>query len=207
MLYFAGREREAAHYYRYVRENYGRTSEGNVNRAVLKPLVDYVMDSFYEGLDSWSEMRTAITELLANSFNELMMGNRARCFALVNKTMRLHAEYNKGRTGAQADKMRLPPFRDYQADVLRLWLQQPAVTATVVANKARLWGFLPLYLKQAVYDDMRELFARECKAVGFDARRAFPEPEGMEQYRQQRGRRGPEKAEDRGIDTPAQRFQ
>lgn len=207
MLYFAGREREAAKYFRYLRENYGRTSAGNVNRALLKPLVDYVMDSFYEGIEGWSETRTAITELLGNSFNELMRGNLARYNALVKKAIELHSEYNQGRTTAQTDKMRLPPFPDYQADVLRLWLDQPAVTPTVTVNKARLWGFLPLYLKQAVYDDVRALFARECEASRFDERSAFPEPPGMEQYRAERGRRGPEEKDDDDIGTPAQRFQ
>ncbi|MFQ5805608.1 MAG: hypothetical protein ACE5I3_04070 [Phycisphaerae bacterium] len=205
LLYFAGREREAAKYFQYLRDNYSRTVDGRFNPTFAKPLARYVMDSFLENIDGYSETRDAISVLLMSSFNELRQGNLARHNLLVKKALDLHSKYNEGRMTEQRDKMQLPPFRDYQADVLRAWFRQPAISPTVTVNKARLWVYLPLYLKHAVYDELHELFARECAARAFEVRRAFPEPPGMQQSRERTGRRGPDKRED-GVETPAQQI-
>jgi hypothetical protein len=203
MLYFAGREREARRYFEYLRENYSRSSLGDFNPAFAKSLRDFVMDNYLENIDGYWERRAAISQLLVRSFNELMQGNLAHYNGLVTKAIDLHAKHNREHTTGESTKLRLPPFRDYQADVLRAWLGQPSVSPTMTVNKARLWRMLPLYLKHAVYDDLRELFEEECQAMGFDAGKAFPEPEGMEQYRQERERRGPEPEAD-DVETPAQ---
>lgn len=203
MLYFAGRQREAARYYRYLRNNYSRSGDGGINPAFAKPLAQYVEDSLLENIEGYWDTRTTIDALLANSFDELLRGNRARCTALVKKGLALHSQYNQGRMKETTKKMRLPPYPDYRADVLRAWLRQPALSPFVTVNKARLWRVLPVYLKLAVYDDVSGLFARECEAMGFDLESAFPAPPGLEQHRERRGRRGPEKKDD-GVETPAQ---
>ena len=101
--------------------------------------------------------------------------------------------------------MQLPPFRDYRGDILRGVLGQPAFTPSVTVNKARLWAMLPLWLKHAVYDDLAERLAGECEAMRFDVDSAFPEPLGMEQYREEKGRRGPEQRK-KDLETPAQQI-
>jgi hypothetical protein len=206
MLYFAGRQREARKYFDYLRDNYGLSSNGEINPVFAKPLGRFVEDNLLENIEGYSETRTAITYCLVRAFDELMQGNLAGYYPLLRKARGLHANYNEGRMTEQTDKMRLPPFRDYQADVLRDWFRQPAISPTVTVNKARLWRYLPLYLKQAVYDDLLPLFQRECEAMGFDVARAFPEPADMEQYRQQKGRRGPEIEKKDGVETPAQQL-
>ena len=49
---------------------------------------------------------------------------------------------------------------------------------------SRLWRRAPLYVRQAVYDDLLPMFERECQVWEFDLARAFPEPPGMEAYRE-----------------------
>ncbi len=205
MLYFGGRKREARRYFDYLRENYGLSGDGRVNPAVVKWLPEFVEDNLRENIDSHWQVRSTISNLLKVSFDELMQGNLARYNLLAKKALDLHSKYNEGRMTAQTDKMRLPPFRDYQADELRQWLKRPAIVPAVTVNKARLWLYLPLYLKHAVYDELLPLLERECQAMGFDVKKAFPEPPGMEQYRESKGRRGPEKKED-DVETPAQQI-
>ena len=202
-LYFAGREREAQKYFDYLRDNYSVTSDGRFNPVFSKSLADYVESNLRENITGYSETRNAITGLLMNSFNELAQGNVSRYYELVMKALSLHSQYNQDKMTPQTEKMRLPPFPDYQADVLRSDLQQPAISPFVTVEKARLWQMLPPYLKQAVYDDLHARLKSECDAMGFDMERAFPEPQGMEQYRQERGRTVP-KPEDQGLSTPAQ---
>jgi len=205
MLYFAGREREAQRYFQYLRDNYSRAPDGSFNPYFARPLAEFVIETFMEDIDGWAPTRTAISALLARSFTELMRGNHALYNALVTKALDLHSRYNQGRMSEDTDKMQLPPFRDYQADVLREWFRQPAYAAEVTVNKARLWRVLPLYLKQAVYDDLLPMFRRECEAVGFDLSKAFPEPIGMEEYRKQAIRRAPADKQEDDVETPAQR--
>jgi hypothetical protein len=203
LLYFAGREREARKYFNYVRESYGRNAMGEPNPAVTMPLAEYVVYDFLANITGDAEMRDAIAALLARAFNELARGNRAEYNAQWRTARELHTKYNKDKLTETTDKMRLPPFPEYEADVVRVLLRQPAFSPLVTQNKARLWLVLPLRLKHAVYDDLRELFARECQTMKYDVDRAFPEPPGMDQYRAEKGHRGPEEKKD-DVETPAQ---
>ncbi|MFN0136801.1 MAG: hypothetical protein ACKVS9_11880 [Phycisphaerae bacterium] len=200
MLYLAGREREAAHYYEYMRENYGLTSEGTANEAMMVPLKDYVLASFREGLDSGRDVRVGIFGLMSSAFDQLADGNLAQYNALVRTATELHTNYNSDPTKGGLIKNRLPSVSDMQADVVREMFRVPPRTPAVTARKARMWQYLPSYLRYAVYDDLYELLSAECKAVEFDMNSAFPEPEGIEEHRKLEGRTGPGKKKD-GVDV------
>ena len=202
LLYFAGREREARRYFQYLRDNYGVSDDGSINEYYARPFKEFVLHTFLESELGYTETRNAIDGLLMQSFVELANGNRALHYDLVAKALDLHSKFNEGRMTPGTDKMRLPPFRDYQSDALRSWLRQPALAPAMAVQKARLWRVLPLHLKQRVYDDVREVLAKECEALGFDLAKAFPEPPGMEEFRQQRPRQPERKESD--VVTPAQ---
>ena len=203
-LYFAGRTREAQHYFQYLRDNYSLTSDGRFNPAFSKPLAQYVEDNLLENITGYSETRNAITGLLANAFGELSRGNLARYNELVRKALALHSKYNQGKMTSETDKMQLPPFPQYQADVLASMLQQPGLVPTVTAEKARLWAMLPPYLRRAVYDDVKDRLSVECEAMRFDFDSAFPEPAGMDEYRSSQP--PPQPREQKSVETPAQQF-
>ena len=203
LLYYAGRVREARRYYEFLRDAYGISTTGKPNPIFFKPLAQFVEHYLLENVEGSAETRNTITAGLIQSYEELGRGNLARYNALIMKARDLHSRFNKGRMTEESNKMRLPPFREYQADVLRELLQRPALHYMVTLEKARLWKNLPVYLKQAVYDESVLQLQHECEVVNFDFERAFPEPVGMEQYRREHKRRGPEKKQD-DIETPAQ---
>ena len=205
LLYYAGRKREAEKYFKYLRDNYSISTTDTFNPIFSTPLAQFVQNYLRENIEGSAERRNTITAALSRSFDELAMGNLAQYNALIKKAMDLHSKFNEDRMTETTDKLQLPPFREYQADVLRERLKRPAITPMVTLNKARLWRYLPLYLKHPVYDELFAWLGRECEAVGFDAERAFPEPPGMEQYRKEKGRRGPEEKDD-GVETPAQQY-
>lgn len=201
-LYFAGRQREAQFYYDYLRENYGLNSDGTPNQNYRMTLHDHVMTMFTEAIDV-KEAGQAINGLFATAFSALSQGNMGQYNMLVGKAADVYRNYQ---TDERADKVRFPPIRELQSDVLQFWLRQPATDMGVTVNKARLWLYLPLYLKQAVYDDAIEQLKIECERASFDVAVAFPEPPGMEEYRKLRPDRRA-KEEKKTADTPAQQFQ
>jgi hypothetical protein len=206
LLYFYGRQGDALRYFRYLQENYGRQPDGTMNPAYAKTLRDFVFDSFYESELNERDTRNLISGLVLSGFDELSQGNFAEYTKLLNQARTFYMGYQLGESGrGLAEKLRLPPFADMLADTLRLWLSQPPTSYEVTLFKARLWIYLPLELRQAVYDDLLEQFRRECELWQFEPTRAFPEPPGMDEYRRQAGRRGPEKKEEK-VETPAQQL-
>jgi len=193
MLYMAGRKREAAHYYEYMRANYGLTSDGRINFDLAKPLDDYVLESYREGLDSNRDVRVAIASVMTAAFNEMSDGNVAQYNALYRTALGLHSKYNGDSGKGGLIKNRLPPLDDMLNDILRAMFREPPVSARVTVRKARLWKYLPLPRRQAIYDDLYEMLVAECERVGFDMDGAFPEPADMEQIRKAAGREGPKK--------------
>lgn len=207
LLYFAGRTREADRYYEYLRENYNRTSDGSPNPAFAKPLRDFVIDGLREAFGGWKDVRAAIYGALHAAFSNLAAGNLAQYNELISFAMDQYAQFNATRIAERTERMSLPPFVDMQADVLRDWLAQPSFAPMITVEKARLWSHLPVYLRQYVFDDLIELFARECEHYGFSLADAFPEPPGMEEYRREYERTAPQRRLDEGqreIETPIQ---
>lgn len=205
LLYFAKREREAAHYYRYLRENYSQRPDGSIDPQYGKTLKEFVTDSFIESesYDSWRETRSAITVMLMNAYAELADGNVAQFRTSWSFARRIHKAYAEQRRDFTTDKMKFPPFPDMQIDTLKVSLGYPPIDPSVTLRKARLWRNLPLPLRQSVYDDLLPQFEKECELVSFELARTFPEPDDMAGYRERVGARGPEKKADE-VDTPAQ---
>jgi hypothetical protein len=205
LLYYAGREREAQRYFKYLRDNYSTSTLGTFNPAFSRSLPEFVDYYLRENVEGSAETRNTITARLVNSFEALMRGNLAEYNTLVMRALDLHSRFNQGRMTPQSDKLQLPPFPEYQADVLRDVLQRPALTPVITLSKVRLWGSLPLYLKRAVYDRLAARLKQECEALGFDVERAFPEPPGMDAYRRKELERAPEDKQN-DVETPAQQI-
>ncbi len=205
LLYFAGRIREARHYFEYMRKNYGTSSDGRINPVFAKSLAQFVEDTLLEDLSGHWETRETVAMLLVNAFEVLARGELARYNELVKKAFAVHARYNKDKLKERIQKMQLPPFPDFQADVLRAYLQQPSTNPAITVHKARLWGFLPVYLKQAVWDDVKDTLQKECDAMEFSFAAAFPEPPNMAEYRRQHPPRHLKKKKS-PVETPAQQL-
>ncbi len=202
LLYFAGRIEDASHYYNYLRSEYDTTSQGQRNTAFDKPLRDFVFDTFREDY-SQTDVRNALFGVLMSAFTNLADGNLAQYDALYYVAFDLHRNYNKGRDLVFNEKLRLPSFEQCTSDVLRQWFLVVPRSGFDTVRKIRLWNSLPLPLKHAVYDDLKEIFALECQRVGFDVTRAFPEPELMDEYRRTAPKRDVTPPPD-NVETPGQ---
>jgi len=208
MLYFAGRVREAAEYYDYLRENYGMQADGKPNPAYALPLRDFVVNALAENIDGWRDIRGAIYGSFLNAFENLKNGNLPQFYTAWMLVEQLHTKYQSAR--GDLEKVALPSVPEMAADVLREWFSRPPIAPSVTLDKARLWMMLPNSLKLPIYDDMIDFLRRECALFPddqFDVARAFPEPEGMEAYRKAHPGRGKQKPEDQfDVKTPAQQL-
>ncbi|TWT45542.1 hypothetical protein RAS1_19700 [Phycisphaerae bacterium RAS1] len=203
LLYLADEEAEAQRYFEYLRDTYGRDPLGQPEPRYAKSLSQFVMESFFETIDGPRETVTAIAMLLSLGYDSLADGDVTRYNKLVDKSLELWREYMKEKYKQTSDKLRLPPFQDIQTDVLRFKLSVPTMNPNGVVFKARLWRAAPPNLKRWVYDDLIEGLAAECDEWEFEAARAFPEPEGMKEFRAANPRRTKEDTQG-DVETPVQ---
>ena len=203
MLYFADRLVEAEHYYEYLRTHYGRQEHGGkVERRFTLPLRDFVLKTFYGDITGIRETNSAIQMLLYRAYIELANEEIKRYNRYTSKALDLWEAYMKEKAEFRTSRLKLSPFQNYQIDVFREMLAEPANEVTTI-RKVRLWRVAPNHLKQWVYDDLRDGFARECELWDFGVDKAFPEPLEMEQFRAAHPRRDVEQPE-KTADTPAQ---
>lgn len=203
-LYFADREAEAAHYYEYLRTNYGRKPDGRLDEQFTLPLRDFVMGSLYTTIEGPRETERAVAELLFRAYDELADDDAATYNRYVRQAEKFYEAYMAAKRGDSGPRMKLRPFPDYQIDIFYGWFTTPPVNAHVTARKARLWRVAPPRLRQAVYDSLVDGLGTECNAWGFDPAKAFAEPEGMEQYRKDHPARTAADKRESNTETPVQ---
>lgn len=204
MLYLSDRVPEAQYYFDYLRETYGRSPDGSPKPEFSKSLRDFVMDAFQENVDTYREANSAINALLDAAFDQLTQGSLPRYTNLVNIALDIHTNYMKEKADERSDRLRLPPFVEMQADRLREFMVEPALSDTQMVRKARLWAVTPINLKQRVYDDLQAPLKYYCDAFELDFAKAFPEPPGMAEWREKNPPRTMDRKETPEVETPAQ---
>jgi hypothetical protein len=184
ILYFANRLDAAQKYYDYLRHTYGRNADGTIRTQYLDDLRDFVLKGFFENVDIERDAKGAITGLLMYSFDELANGDPIVSANLVRQAHEVHQKYTSGREQPVLDRQSLPPFEDMYIDTFIGALTQPAPMVDQMLWKVRLWAAAPLMLRLSGYDAALPELTDECHLYKLDAARAFPEPPGIEQYRQ-----------------------
>ncbi len=180
LLYFAGREREAEYYLDYLRNNYAIRKDGSSTPEFLKPLPEFVIDSWGETM-TYNQVYAAIGQYLLSGFLNLADGDIARYSGNRIQAEKLHDSWHKDTSGNK--KLAFPPIDEMEIDgLIQLYLAPPATRGDSL-KKVSLWRYLPKWKRQALWDSIAGNMQTECKAAKFDFAKAFPEPVGMEEYR------------------------
>lgn len=199
ILYLSDREREAQHYFDYLKDNYGPNPE------LDKSLRDFVFDTFTSVADTNKESRKAISSIVEAAMGELADNSLSRYNNLTRFAWKLHDTYTREKQDPRSDRLALPPFIDMQADCLRNFLSYPPLDESVTVRKARLWLAIPADIKLRVYDYLKPMLTVECERWNFDLDAAFPEPPGLTEFREtDEYKRYNTKATDDRVDTPVQ---
>jgi hypothetical protein len=178
-LYIDGRIAEAGKYFAYLRENY-KERDGRTKQIYLMPLHEFVLRDFRERLSSRSSANVAVAAAMLKAWEELALGNTDVHDKRLSWARRIYDFYMKDKVDDMTDRRQLAPFQEMRAAALADYL---AFGPLHVAYKMRLWGLAPLPIKQRVYDLVRPALVQLAQRSNLDLDRAFPEPEGMEQYR------------------------
>ncbi|MFQ6049309.1 MAG: hypothetical protein ACE5K7_08095, partial [Phycisphaerae bacterium] len=78
-------------------------------------------------------------------------------------------------------RRQLPPFEQMKAGALATYLLYGPLHEIY---KVQLWRTVPVALKRTIYDQVRPGLQQICTRAEWDIHKAFPEPPGMQQYRQ-----------------------
>jgi hypothetical protein len=188
-LHFAGRDRAAEKYLDYLREHYGRHPDGTVKFRYTLPIEDFAILGIRENNSLRREMQRVIRGQQILSLQAYSTGDYTYGGNLERLARKLHREWNAERQGVGAQRNMLPPFDEMYADTFRDLLSAPARVYVHVLEKARIWLPAPIQLRQRVYDAVLPQLTAECEAFQFDVAKAFPEPEGMAEFREKYGTR------------------
>lgn len=195
LLYLAGREAEAAGYYRALRQLYPRTPDGRPEPMFAKSLHDFVLDSFRDSLfaPASRDILIIVDAWLIQAYDALAAGDFVGYARHIRAARDYHESFMRDkRDDPLTRRTWLKDFAQLQVDAFGAYLARPSRSSAFTLHKTRLWQNAPLPLRQGVYDDLLPLLKSECEFYRFDVARAFPEPSGMDEYRRQRPPRGEE---------------
>ena len=81
--------------------------------------------------------------------------------------------------------MKLPPWEDLVTLAMENYMTQ-YLPASAIRLKLQAWQNVGNGFKLRIYDRIKPRLVKECQAVGLNPDTAFPEPEGMAEYRAKR---------------------
>lgn len=188
--YFWGREKQAARYYAMLREHYSDFFQDRKDRY-SRPLEEFVLTEFYkeEGGTSLYEANAAIFGRIRMAIQQgLLNGRGDLAKKYLSEAARAHKIYqdkqNYETEGAEGqNRMALKPFGQMVSDMLSQFLESPSLP---LLAKARAWKTAENWMKLPVYDRVGPKLQAMCKAYKppLPMARLFPEPLGLDAYRQ-----------------------
>ncbi len=193
LSYFYGNKEKASELYARVREMY--SGEGGDRMArYAQPLDEFVLSAVTEELGSLDDARSAVSNFVIQAIDEGLRNGRVELAnRLFTQADRLHAWYDRKwedpTPNAPRRRMGLPPFNQMVADAFQRYMLLPPGARNPL-EKARVWNNAPGSLRRKVYDRIRTQLYEQAGTIGIDPERAFPEPEGMADYRRQRAAAG-----------------
>lgn len=177
-------EKLAAELYEFLRAHYVDKDTGLMQAQYRQPLEMFVFRQFREELVSWKRANAVIGAWLYRSLKYLSLGEVESSAASLNRAKMGWEIYqrDKGDDPGDSGRRELPPIANMYSDAIVEFMQRPDV---YILHRARLWNSLALDPRQRSYDRLIDYFEEACarNVPPYDPAKAFPEPEGMEEYR------------------------
>jgi hypothetical protein len=183
-----GDQQKAQKYYREAAQQYGSKPHNVRDRTYQQPIDELVMHWLAEDM-SLAAGTQWIDAMLQRAFLEGLANNDGEVY---NRYMTLaKLAYDKVQSKAMPDartqqqRQGLRPFPEVVANTFYSMLLSPRIS---VVRRSRAWHGTPDFFRRMVYDDAAPTLHAHAKSFGLDPDRAFPQPPGMEQFRQQRAK-------------------
>jgi hypothetical protein len=179
-LYLSGRKDEARKYLDYLAINYKDLYEGTVQEQYLQSLDDFVRSQLKDMSESYNDAIMLIYSLLTDGYMSLAAGYGEEFAAALNNAQYVYNVYQREAGDDIQGRRTLPPFSRMRADALGYFVSQQEFPLPL---RSIAWNLEADQIKRQCYDDVIGDLAVQCERGGFDVARAFPEPEGMAQWR------------------------
>ncbi len=188
LTYRYGSEQQARNIYGRLRRTYSNFQEGRAERY-SQPMAEFIRAQDKENLTSLDNASLYVTGNLTQALIQGYANGNAeiaqRWNALAEEAYHWYQKKQNRETynTSVRNRMGLPPLAEMKADALyQLLTQSPQVAHPLL--KARIWRNIPDGAKRRVFDRVRTPLYRQAMQIGLDPERVFPEPPGMEAYRQ-----------------------
>jgi len=178
LAYLYGYSEKAEELYAKLRSQYGHRSD------YTRPLLTFVRDQLGAGAATHEFAKPALQGLISRAIHEGFSAGRMQLAGhFIGLARILHEDYQRKQReqGPGTNKLELPPLERMVADGFSRF-----VCATHIAHvfRARVWRRAPEEWKRMVFDDVRTQLYEQATRAGLDPQRAYPEPPGMDLYRQ-----------------------
>ncbi|MBP7936407.1 MAG: hypothetical protein KA354_17340 [Phycisphaerae bacterium] len=181
-LWLAGKKDEAGRYLDYLAKNYKDPGTTNTKAMYLKGLDDFAFGELREMVGSFTDAIYAISGLLTSAYVSLGNGNGEEYAANVQNAALLFKTYQEEYKDSDEGRMILLKFPDLRATALANFVTDVGYP---LLYRSLAWSGEQNEIKQRCYDLIYSDLANQCRILNLDVNRAFPEPEGMAQWRKE----------------------
>ena len=185
MLYAQNQYEKAQGYIDWIKKTYNMT--GDIWDLDLK---DFVIQTLYEdGTPTMDLTRKQLTAALEMAFYFLSRNNQAGYRDDLRYARRLYEMYQKA---VEFQRLKLADFTSIAAAVAAQMIVEPRAMGfnLPLIARVRLYAGLDPQLQLPAYDRLANLpsLRQLCQAEGLDFDKAFPAPDGLEEYRSRQRR-------------------
>jgi hypothetical protein len=185
LLYLQGGERnlaQAENYFAWLREN-NPHPDGSTQGQYLGTIEQFVMGSILEKLMTYKAATGIIRSFIRRALKQYSLGESTAAVTSLKRGRLCYDFWMADTRGDRNERRMLQPYRIIVRDEIEAYLKAQEIDPLF---KARLWRRLPLEQRQMVYDRLSGYFERLCSAQEppWALPRAFPEPVGMQEFRQ-----------------------
>lgn len=177
VAYCYGSQALAEHFYAKLRNEF--PTRGNYAR----PLDEFVAEELVRGLDRLETAGPAIQGFAFRAFEEgLAGGRRETAERLLGFSKQIYDRFQRQQRALGSDfvKQTLPPYEGMLNDTFAQFMLDGTRPHVV---RARVWARAPSSLKQGTFDKLKGPLYEDARRQSVNPEHAYPEPAGMEAYR------------------------
>ncbi|MGA2265706.1 MAG: hypothetical protein ABSH10_04670 [Phycisphaerae bacterium] len=186
MLYVQGQVDRAEYYFDWVKKTYGMKSD-----EWDQPLDEFIIMMLNKDRNLISEevARTQLAGALQMAYYFLAVDNMDAYNRDMKYAARVYEVYQKSNFGTEYERLHLQPFEAITSHIAAAVLVDPYCAGYYLPlmGRVQLYSRLDDATRVLAYDRLvgSQVLQEQCRDEGLDFNKAFPQPPGLEQYRQQ----------------------
>jgi len=180
-FYWAGRHEEAQRYLDYLARHYKNTVTGETEELYLQGLDSFVRSQMQEMVELYHEAVYTIHAMLRSAYISLGTGQVEDYTRAVQNARLIHELYQEKQGDSPEGRQTLPKFADMQAQVLANFVTDVSYP---LYWRSLVWRREQDAIKRRFYDMIFSDLKKQCERMDVDVKVAFPEPEGMDAWRE-----------------------